>query len=288
MTQPAAPVAGGIVFKKGKTGGVWKERWCIMKSQYFVYYKTENDSEPQGMFDVTDSKCTATLNNGKGKWKFQVEDRTGRLWDLYVTDEKFRNQWVNGIRKIATGVLLQGQQTMEDSSNSNNNQQRGNNNSPTESETVNSGEEEKSDDDGKNTFSGMSKKFGKMIGGNDDKSKSKQKMNKNAGSQSKTGFTRTQSSRLPTYSDTNLQPNQVINDIPTVSPYLIKDLSSPPIRSSTVFGPKLKFEESELQKNQLALKKGMERKNTGKEEIDSDEDDLLPEPREGLSDCKQQ
>lgn len=32
----------------------------------------------------------------------------------------------------------------------------------------------------------------------------------------------------------------------------------------------------------------MERKNTGKEEIDSDEDDLLPEPREGLSDCKQQ
>lgn len=284
--QPAAPVAGGIVFKKGKTGGVWKERWCIMKSQYFVYYKSENDSDPQGMFDVTDSKCTAVSNTGKGKWKFQVEDRTGRLWDLYVLDEKARNQWVNGIRKIATGVLLQGQQTMDDA-NSNSPSQRANNNSPTESETVNSGEEEKSDDDNKSAFSGMSKKFGKMIGG-DDKSKSKQKMNKNLGAPSKTGFTRTQSSKLPTYNDTNQQSNQVIKDIPTVSPYLIKELTSPPVRSSSVFGPKLKFEESEIQRNQLALKKGMERKNTGKEEIDSDEDDLLPEPKEGLSDCKQQ
>lgn len=204
MSQAAAaPVAGGIVFKKGKTGGVWKERWCIMKSQYFVYYKSENDSEPQGMFDVTDSKCTAVTNNGKGKWKFQVEDRTGRIWDLYVLDEKARNQWVNGIRKIATGVLLQGQQTMDDQ-----NSQRANNNSPTESETVNSGDEEKSDDDNKSAFSGMSKKFGKMIGG-DDKAK-KQKLNKNLGPQTKTGFTRSQSSRLPTYNDTNQQSSQVV------------------------------------------------------------------------------
>lgn len=287
MSQPsAAPVIGGIVFKKGPSG--WKQRWCIMKSQYFVYYKDEADqSSPQGYFDVTDSKCTPTANDGKSKWKFEVEDRTGRIWYLYVEMEKSRNQWVNAIRKIASAPtqLLPGQLTWEGEGGSaaktKTNEVKG------EANEVTSEDESNPNDEAASSFM---KQLGKAMSGGDsgvlNLKKKKPKPAQNAGF-----VTRGSIYKEKTQTETNTFQTKQVVQLPTHSPYQVKELLSPAVRTSAPLGnSKLRLEEEENQRNQVALAKGMERKNKGDDEIDSDEDDLLPEEREKSSTvgCAQQ
>jgi len=278
----AAPISGGIVFKKGPSG--WKERWCIMKSHYFVYFKdlSLKDQPPQGYFDVTDCKCSPTVNNGKSKWKFEVEDRTGRIWSLYVENDKARNQWVNAFRKIASAPtqLLPEQQVWEGDTST---KDKGKD-AAKEEENNNEDEDGKSTDDEKSFV----KKLGNKFMGGEDKSK---KNKKGPILREKSGFGLRASRATVGPSESNSFQTGNISTIPVFCPYQVKELSSPTTRTTTLCGDnRLMMEEEEMQRNEAAIKKGMETKNRGTDEIDSDGDDLLPEEREqsGSVGCAQQ
>jgi len=71
--------------------------------------------------------------------------------------------------------------------------------------------------------------------------------------------------------------------------YQIKDLVSPPIRSSSIYGKRLRDEEEEMLKNEEARLLGNEKKNKGENEIDSDDNDFLEDTHGNESGtCKQQ
>jgi len=221
-----------------------------MRGNFFVYYKSDEEpapgTPPQGQIDVTDCKCVPTENDGKSKWKFNLEDKNNRVWNLYVESDKARNQWVNALRKISTGETLQGQLGAL--------------------EKIEGGED-----------TSLSAKFGL---GKGQKNSKKTSSTKNINKSSPT-FTRGEK--------TQKQNTSITENTSQPSPYLIKELNSPPIRSSSIYGPKLKFEEEELKKDAEAKIIGAEKKAAGGDEMDSDDNDFLETEEAGaISKCTQQ
>ena len=94
------PKKEGELKKEGNLVKSWKNRWCILQSCFLFYFKSKDDSKPDGYIPLTTTSLKSS-DRFKGRHDFVFElfiRRTGKVFAFRAASVCEMNDWISKIR----------------------------------------------------------------------------------------------------------------------------------------------------------------------------------------------
>eukprot|EP00047_Mylnosiga_fluctuans_P017486 m.61712 g.61712 ORF g.61712 m.61712 type:complete len:1261 (-) comp7102_c0_seq2:2884-6666(-) len=91
----------GFLFKRGYQVKEWRRRWCVYDLGVLRYYRSDVDAEPAGTVAVEDmtSAREADQRDAPHAFCFQIETRSGRVYDLCCDSAATREKWLRLLQR---------------------------------------------------------------------------------------------------------------------------------------------------------------------------------------------